>query len=157
MKTYYVISLVIMSSLILTQCKKSESSNEKHTVISYPLNGSHGSNILSLDDSSVISPLNDFSLAATLEADATLKIIIKNLSSGSKAVWFYDPESNQNWNISSYDFDLGQQIFTSSKGSSLDLLVTFADTLGKCRIDFYENNSETMTKSKILIWHLSND
>ena len=153
-KTLIILGL-LGSILIFTQCKKSETTSEKQTSITYPVTGNFGNNILSMKDSTVINPSLIFSFAANLQVDATLKIIMTNLSSGNKALWFYDPATNQNWNITTYNTTLNQQTFSSKIGSSLDLSMTFADTLGKCKIDFFENNSQKLTKSKYLTWHLT--
>jgi len=151
MKKTLLILGILSSILILANCKKSDATPEKQTSITYPLNGNFGNNILSMADSTVINPQLIFSLAANLQTDAILKIIMTNLSTSSKASWFFDSASNQNWNISEYNTTLNQQIFTSNKGSSLDLSIEFSDT-GKCKIDFYENKTQTPTKSRYLTW-----
>jgi hypothetical protein len=153
MKNTYIVFALFISILFLTQCKKSESNAEKQTIITYPITGQFGNNILAMSDSVVINPSLTFSFVANLQVDATLKVIMTNLSTGGKAVWFFDPVSNQNWNISTYNTTLDQQTFSFKIGSSLDLSMTFADTLGKCKIDFFENNSQSPSKSKYLIWH----
>jgi hypothetical protein len=153
MKNILLAVMMILSTLIFSNCKKSETTTATQSGISYPASGLYGSNLLQMADSSVINPALTFSLAANLETDATLKIILTNLSSGGKAVWFYVPSSNKNWEISSFDAGSKQQSFTAKSGSSMDLNMSFADTLGKCKIDFYENNVPSPSKSKYLIWH----
>ena len=151
MKKSLLILGILVSIIILTNCKKSESSSEKQTSITYPLTGNYGANLLNMEDSTIINPQLIFSLAANLQADAELKIIMTNLSSSNKASWFYNSAANQNWNISEYNTSLNQQIFTSNKGGSLDLSIEFSDT-GKCKIDFYENKTQTQTKTRYLSW-----
>ncbi len=145
--------LIFISILFLSQCKKSDSSTEKQTLITYPVSGQYGNNILAMADGTIVDTHLTFSLSASLQGDALLKIIMTNLSTGGRAVWLYDQGSNQNWNISTFNTNLNQQTFTSKICSSLDLRMTFADTLGKCKIDFFENNSQSPSKSKYIIWH----
>ncbi|MCK9220138.1 MAG: hypothetical protein M0P47_08835 [Bacteroidales bacterium] len=154
MKSNLLILAILTPILIFTQCKKSETTPEKQTSITYPVTGIFGNNILNMADSTVINPQLEFSFAANLQTDATLKIIMTNLSSSSKASWFFISASNQNWNISDYDTTLNQQTFSSNKGSSLDLSMVFSDVSGECKIDFYENNSQSPTKSRYLKWQV---
>lgn len=141
--------ILLFVILLTTHCKK----DEKQTTITYPASGKYGTNILGMNDNAVINSNLDFSLAASLQIDANLKIILTNLSSGNKELWFYDFATTENWTITDYNTSSKQQTFTSTKGSSLDLLMSFTDTLGYCKIDFYENNSQTPTKSKHFSWH----
>lgn len=159
MKKTFIILSFLGSALIFAQCKKSSTSGseEKQPSISYPVTGNFGANILSMKDSTVVIPSSSFSLAAKLQGDIALKIRMTNLSEGDKAVWFDDAATNQNWNISGYNLTSKQQTFTSftsKNGGSLDLRIYFADTAGKCKIDFFENNSDIPTKSNYLKWHL---
>jgi hypothetical protein len=153
MKKQFILLGFLGLILIFTQCKKSESTPEKQTLITYPLTGLYGNNILNMADSINLDPTLSYSFAANLQADAALKIILVNLSIDPKAGWFYDSAPNIHWVISAYDLAAHQQTFTALSGGSSDLLLEFGNTIGKCRMDFYENNSQTPTKTKYFTWH----
>ena len=149
------ISLLLGTLVLLVftnQCKKSDSNQEKQVSINYPSTGKWGDNVLCINDSTLIDSSKDYSFNANLQSDAVLKIVITNLSIAEKSGWFYDSNSNDGWNISEYNNGSQQQIFTSRKVGILDLDMTFIGP-GKCKIDFYENNSTTITKSIILLWN----
>jgi len=142
--------LVIM--VFASQCKKSDSNQEKQLLINYPSTGYWGDNVLWMQDSKLVDSSKDYSFAANLQSDAVLKIVITNLSVAEKSGWFYDSNSNGGWNITEYNNVSHLQIFNSRKVGGLDLDMTFIGP-GKCKIDFYENNSATITKSIILLWN----
>ena len=148
--------ILLLGTLVLmvftNQCKKSDSNQEKQLSINYPSTGNWGDNVLCIKDSTLIDPSKDFSFMANLQADAQLKIIMTNLSITEKSGWFFDINSNDGWNITEYDNGSHKQIFTSRKAGVLDLDMKFIGP-GKCKIDFYENNSTTITKSIILLWN----
>lgn len=154
MRKPFLLFVLLASVIIFTQCDESEPTPEKKTGITYPMTGIFGDNILSMADSTVVASQITYSLAANLGDDAILKITMTNLSSSSKARWFFNAEANHNWLVTEYSTD-NQQSFTSNIGKLLDLEMTFADTLGACRIDYYENNAQSPTRSKHLIWHWS--
>jgi hypothetical protein len=143
-------SLVIIFSLF--QCKKSETSQEKQLIVSYPQTGLWGVNILSLIDSTKLNSTDEYSFSAILQSDATLKVIITNLSVDKKSVWFYDDGSINGWSISDYGTTSNNQTFTSQKTGTLDLQMIFSGSSGSCKIEFYENKSTSPTKSRYLTW-----
>jgi len=153
MKNIFLCLALLGSILIFSQCKKSKSEPEKQTSISYPVTGLNGQNLLKMLDGTQIDQSLEFSLAANLQADASLKIVINNLSTNPLAFWYYDSASKKNWDITAYNTTLKQQTFTSSTGGSLDLNVGFTPGPGKCRIDFFENGSSAVTKSVVLTWN----
>jgi hypothetical protein len=152
MKRIILLSGILLLLVFTNQCKKSDSNQEKQLSISYPSTGNWGDNVLYIKDSTLIDPSKDFSFRANLQADAVLKVIMTNLSIAEKSGWFFDINSNDGWNITVYDNGSHQQIFTSRKAGVLDLDMTFIGP-GKCKIDIYENNSITITKSITLLWN----
>jgi hypothetical protein len=153
MKKIFLCLVLLGSVLIFFQCKKSKSEPEKQTSITYPVTGLNGQNLLKMQDGTQIDQSLEFSLAANLQSDATLKIVFNNLSINPTAFWYYDSASLKNWIITAYNSTLKQQTFISATGSSLDLNVAFLPGPGKCRIDFFENGSQAVTKSVVLTWN----
>jgi hypothetical protein len=152
MKKLNFILLFAFVLLSFVQCKKSGSTSESPTAISYPATGAYGQNILAMSDNAMVSKASTYSFCANLQSYASLKIVITNLTTGSKAGWFYDVSTNKNWTIS--NLAQGQQTFTSNNNGLLDLSFSFtADSTGKCHIDFYENSNHTLTRSRTISWH----
>jgi hypothetical protein len=153
MKKLIFITVTLLIIFFFNQCKKSETTpTPKQTAISYALTGKWGLNLLSLNDSTTLNSIDEYSFSATLQSDAALKIIITNLSTDTKSVWFYEEGSNEGWSITDYDNNSNQQIFTSLKSGTLDLQTVFSGSAGSCRLDYYENNSTTPVKSRHLAW-----
>lgn len=143
--------LLIGLSLINISCHKDDEND-----ISYPNTMSYGTNILTLPDSTVLSGQSEYSLGAVLEKDASLSLVITNLSAidtatGHLPVWFYDNVSG--WTAENYNGMNNTQKFISSQTGTIDLDLTFETygKRGKCRIDFYEN-ATTITRTKYLKW-----
>jgi hypothetical protein len=160
------ILMIFICFLVLAgnSCKKEVVVNDE---ITYPATGQFGDNILSMQDSAQVvsgtyyGPIPYYSLCADLEEDAELKVIITNLtnndtvtSSARYGTWFLTTENTRGMLFNSYDEQTHSQVFESSKIGLNDLEISF-NASGSCRIDFYENNSTTVTLSKILFW--SND
>ena len=143
-------SLVLIFSLL--QCKKSDTNQDKQLTISYPQTGSWGVNILSLIDGTKLNSTDEYSFSANLHTDATLKVIITNLSVDKKSVWFYNDSSISGWSISDYGTTSNNQTFTSQKTGTLDLQMIFSGSSGSCKIEFYENKLTSPTKSRYLTW-----
>lgn len=146
--------LLALSGLVLffSQCKKSKSDPVLQTSISYPNAGLYGPNPLCWTGTLLIQPADEFSLAANLQPDATLRVVITNLDDNQNGLWWYDSASNKNWVISDYSAILRKQTFTAVKGSSTDLSLGFTNS-GKCQLEVYENGSQSITKLIILIWN----
>jgi hypothetical protein len=146
-----IILLFVGLSMINISCHKDDDN-----VISYPNTISYGTNILTLPDSTVLSGQSDYDLGAVLGKDASLSLVITNLSaidnvSGHLPVWFYDNISG--WTVEDYNGMNNTQKFISSQTGTIDLNLTFETfgKRGKCRIDFYEN-ATTITRTKYLKW-----
>jgi len=147
-------TLLVLGFLVLawlfTDCKKSEPAAEKQTSITYPAAGVHGPNLLAMADSALVDNQQTYSMSATLQSDAELKIVVTNLSSYNGR-WVADSASNTNWNFAGYNSALKQQVFTAKKGSSADVSFMLINT-GACRIDFFENQSQTASRIRFLAW-----
>jgi hypothetical protein len=143
--------LFIGVALIVFSCKKSDTDTSPQKGISYPDSIIYGRNILSLPDSTLLVSSKSYDLGAILEKDATLSLVITNLSASgaSSPTWFYD--NNTGWSV--LDYVTPTQKFISSQSGKINLQIIF-ETFGniaKCKIDFYEN-STTITRTKYLKW-----
>ena len=118
---------------------------EVEGLIEYPESGSYGENILYLEKDTFRSE-QDYSLAANLPENGSLKIIMKN------GLWFYAVSSPVNWTISDYNHSERSQVFTSiQNGVNCDLKMLFGnDSLDQFDIviEYYEFNSEEPTRIK---------
>jgi hypothetical protein len=151
MKKVFLCLVLLGSILTFPQCKKSKSDPPKQTTITYPAAGLYGTNLLNMQGDITIDPSLEFSLAANLQSDATLRIVFTNLDIAPNGLWWYDSASIKNWDITNYDPATKQQTYTSAKAGSLDLVIGFTGS-GKCRLDFYENSSQSVTKSVLITW-----
>lgn len=119
------------------------------TVISYRENGVNGINILNKELSSITS--NSFvSLAADLPVDCIdLKIKISAINGTNCPIgcWAYDVSSVQNWSTGVYNQAQDTQEFISTD-TNTDLAMIFEN--GVYLIEYFENNIENPTTSKIL-------
>lgn len=116
------------------------------SLIDYPETGNYGPNILDLEKTEYDG--ENFSLAVNLGKGVTLKIKISALGSGG---WFYSLGSVNNWTITTYDFSTNTQYFTAIESDrSCDLKMMFEQ--GTFRIDYYENNMSTPTRTKIITY-----
>ncbi len=158
-KKRFLGSLIIMMIIALACKKESTSTDNGNTTpskkISYPDAIYHGKNILSLPDSSIIQHSTSYGFAADLEKDATLSIIITDLSApdslgGFFPKWVYGTNTT-GWTV--LDWDDGKQKFIATQTGKVDLEIQF-DPGGKsgiCRLDFFEN-ATAITKSKYIRW-----
>jgi hypothetical protein len=73
------------------------------------------------------------------------------LSTDKNSCWLID--STSNWIILKYDTALNQQILDATTNSFNDLKLTFTDTLGKFKIDFFFNNAFTSSATRIYTWY----
>ena len=114
-------------------------------LIEYPVTGNYGENILCLEKDT-FRPDQDYSFAANLPENGSLKIIMKN------GLWFYSVSSPVNWVISDYNFSERSQVFTSiQNGVNCDLRLLFGnDSLNQndIVIEYYEFSSEEPTRIK---------
>ena len=114
-------------------------------LIEYPVTGNYGENILCLEKDTFRSD-QDYSFAANLPENGSLKIIMKN------GLWYYAVSSPVNWVISEYNFSERSQVFTSiQNGVNCDLRLLFGnDSLNQndIVIEYYEFNSEEPTRIK---------
>ena len=120
--------------------------------IRYPEFSEYGENIL-FGDKTVFGNHMDYSLAAYLPRGSSLMV---KLSGG---LWFYrvSPNGPLNWKVSQYDGISKSQTFTAiESGAFCDLAFQFgffADSTnlgGEILLEYFENGSETATRSKIL-------
>ncbi|MDB9828910.1 hypothetical protein OAC33_05175, partial [Flavobacteriaceae bacterium] len=127
----------------------STSFEDTDTVISYEENGVNGSNILNKELSSITS--NSFvSLAADLPVDCIglkIRISATNGTNCPIGCWAYDVSSVQNWSTGAYNQAQDTQEFISTD-TNTDLAMIFEN--GVYLIEYFENNIENPTTSKIL-------
>lgn len=142
--------------------------NITNPVITYPIEGDNGANILALSDTVYFAgePDKRFSLAAQLPKRTSLKIKISSLSSTSiyipptdtskldsittRALWSYTYGSSVNWSITIFDDKSFTQTFTAiESGRSCDLRMHFEK--GSFLIEYYELNSNNPTRKKVII------
>ncbi len=118
--------------------------------IQYPEFSEYGENVLH-GDKSLLDNSTDYSLSAYLPRGSSLMV---KLSGG---IWFYrvSPNGPLNWNVSDYNQDAKTQTFTAiESGAFCDLSIQFgfyADSSnlgGGILMEYFENGSETATKSK---------
>ena len=122
-----------------------ENTDYEPHLIEYPEFGNYGRNILYMPEDTIITE-QDYSLAANLPENGTLKIVLKN------AIWGISKTSSVNWNISDFDDTNNSQTFTSSQsGQDCDIKIIFpTDSLNKnnIEIEYYEFNSKYPTQVK---------
>ena len=151
----YIANFISKTQFIVTQ-----------SLITYPLKGLHGANILSLATTNY-TPDKDanFNLAAYLANGAALKIKITSLSADTtiinptdstqteiivkKARWFYGYGTAINWSISIFDELNYTQTFTAIESDkTCDLEMAFEK--GRFKIDYFEMNSIVPTRTKTI-------
>ena len=122
-----------------------ENTDYEPHLIEYPEFGNYGRNILYMPEDTIITE-QDYSLAANLPENGTLKIVLKN------GIWGISKTSSVNWNISDFDDTNNSQTFTSSQsGQDCDIKIIFpTDSLNKnnIEIEYYEFNSKYPTQVK---------
>ncbi len=131
--------------------------------ISYPENGLYGDNILSLSKTAYRGGLDTcHSLAAQLVKGSALKIKITATGYGKTSatqadtitppyipVWYYSPETNNNWSISIFDNVNHTQTFNAVEpGKSCDLRMYFEK--GSFVIEYFEMGATLPTRTKTI-------
>jgi hypothetical protein len=152
MKILYSLLFITFCSLSFTECKKSDNAVINDTVISYPASGKYGINIISLADGATVISNSNYSFSANVGKSAVLKIIMINCSNCALDTWYETLYANKGWIISAYNNQTLQQEFNCEANTSADLEMGFKGSWGTCRIDIFENNAQTPTVSKELIW-----
>mgnify|MGYP000119290785 FL=1 len=124
-----------------------ENTDYEPHLIGYPEIGNYGKNLLYMQEDTVFTE-QDYSLAANLPENGSLKIILKN------GLWMIYGTSSVNWDISEYDNTSRSQTFSSSQaGLDCDLKITFPlDSLShnNIEIEYYEFNSLSPTYVKYI-------
>jgi len=125
---------------------------EVTSLIEYPEYSDYGENILFGDKADFIGN-QTYSMAADLSSGATLKIRL----SGGMWGYYAIPDGPVNWDVSDYDSENESQVFTSKEqGQPCDLKIQFdfyADSTSTGEgilVEYYENQSDTVTRSKVL-------
>lgn len=156
---------LLFSSVLVTGFFFFNSCENPETVvldgITYPESTDNGDNILFMPDSAIVYTDVDYSFSATLERDAELKVVMTNFtnndtvtSSANYGCWFISSNGNTGMSHYSYDEDKDEQIFVATVDGLNDLKMTFGAS-GSCRIDIYENGSDSPSISKLLFWQNS--
>jgi hypothetical protein len=127
-------------------------------LIVYPAGGINGGNVLRVDTISLKADLNQtgtyaYSFKAELREGRSLKIIMKNTTDGSNAVWYYFPNSNTGWTISAYDYATNRQVFDAPGPAVYDVKMIFNGS-GSATLDFYEDGGVTPVRSKSITWKI---
>jgi hypothetical protein len=125
--------------------------------IEYPETSPYGINILNDKDSVFTVGVNDeYSMAAVLPKGASLKIKLEFVEGGEPvgAYWAFEaaPNGPINWKNTIYDSEHDTQTFeVMESGKIADLRIMFLATdESKIRINYYENNPDTITKARII-------
>ncbi len=136
--------IIAFGCLLIFSCKK----EDRKKVAWYPPISFNGTNILALKDSSILNASTIYSIAANLEKDQTLKVVLTNLSEYTHVVW--QTSNLENWIASLIEPQGKSQSFTSSTHGDLDMKIEFTFQ-APIRIDIYED-ADTITSSKIIFW-----
>lgn len=124
--------------------------------ILYPVAGKSGSSVIQADNISIqAGVLNQsttfYSLRAELPLGTKLKVVFKNTTGPSNALWYYTLASVEGWNITTYDNVSKTQIFYASGKKSCDLQLVFTG-VGSAYIEIFENDSPTPLRTKSITW-----
>lgn len=124
---------------------KSKTTYTPVKIISYPVMGIHGPNILN-NSVTTCNPQQAYSMKAELPQGTALKIIIK----GEKYGWAYAiAPVSLNWTISTYnDVTQSQEFVVTESSKANDIYLIFNSSTEPITIEYYENNSLTPTKTK---------
>lgn len=124
-----------------------ENTDYEPHLIEYPEYGNYGKNLLYMPGDTIFTE-QDYSLAADLPENGSLKIVLKN------GLWMIYGTSSVNWDISDYDNTTKSQTFSSSQaGLDCDLKIFIpVDSLGNnsFEIEYYEFNSLSPTHVKYI-------
>ena len=151
----YIANFISKTQFVVTQ-----------SLITYPVTGLHGANILSLSTTKYGSGMGvTFSLAAKVAKGTTLKIKITSLSADTttinptdttqvgtivrKAQWYYALGTGINWSITTFDEGNSTQTFTAIESDKSCDLTMFFDK-GSFKIEYFEMNSTVPTKTKTI-------
>jgi hypothetical protein len=125
--------------------------------IDYPETSGYGKNILNDNDSVFnIGDTHIYSMSANVPEGAALKIKLEFVEGGEPvgSYWCYyvAPSGPINWKVSAYDNDNHAQIFEiMESGKTSDIKMFFLATdESKIRINYFENNPDTITKARII-------
>jgi hypothetical protein len=161
--------LLLLITLAMFSCKKetvnenigtnnnNNNQNTTHTGITYPDSAmydnssmTYGRNILSMADNSVFSEPTNYTIAATLEADAHLRIVFTNYPFHDSTYWSY--ASGIGFNLNNIDAVTTELVSTQTGTIYLPINFIANGYTGSCKIDFYENGS-AITRTKHFTWH----
>lgn len=125
--------------------------------IEYPGTSPYGINILNDKDSVfIIGVMDEYSMAAVLPKGASLKIKLEFVEGGEPMgayrAFEAAPSGPINWKSTIYDSENDTQIFeVMESGEIADLKIMFLGMdESKIRINYYENNPDTVTKSRTI-------
>ena len=110
----------------------------------------YGRNILSMPDSSVLLETTNYTIAASLETDAHLRLVFTNYSSHDSTFWYYiNPQGFTVTNLDSVTTEI-----VSNQSGNIYMPINFVANgyTGSAKIDFYENGN-VLTRTKHFTWH----
>jgi len=119
-------------------------------VISFPLKGKYGDNILSDSISSYVQIR--YSITAYLPKGTSLKITYGPASGSDWSTGTMCDPYNVGWSISSENYPVCHTLYAESSSSLIDNAYIQLDGTGSYKFDFYENESLVPTKTKIVSW-----
>lgn len=133
------------------------------SLITYPLTGINGDNILSLSKTNYIAGTS-YSLTAQLAKSTNLKIKIRSLNDTTiipatdstamkiiinNPIWYYSLGSNINWNISDFEYnDYTQTFIARHSNTTCDLNIFFEK--GSFLIEYCEINTIIPNRKRII-------
>jgi len=140
----YLTNFITKSNFIIT-----------NTVINYPENGLYGTNILALNKTNYVSGSTPqqsgwFGFAALAPKGSKLTIKISGISAVTgMSGWSYAVSFVENWVIQQYNSSNITQIFSINEyGKASNLRMIF--NKGTYKIEYFESNSTTPTRQKII-------
>jgi hypothetical protein len=144
-KIFPFFTALMLLPLLASECGKEE------LQIVYPASGDYGENILSAENTSIVSSgawtPHSYSMRAELPEETSLTVII-NLTSNA-GNWSSDEASRAGWEIST--LSPRKQQFLATAAQNCDLDIRFYDH-GAANIEFYENGSTDTTGVKSISW-----
>jgi hypothetical protein len=122
--------------------------------ITYPENSTYGENVLYSEKTDFTIRPKPISIAAKLPKGTSLKIILKEIPGvplGSTAIQSI-PNAPVNWSFTTWTTlsPKQQTIIALESGKDCDLILYVLGSGGSTKVEYYENNATTPTRTKIL-------
>lgn len=149
------LALLLVLIVTLLACKKED--DDPKDKITYPTSTSFGVNILEQTETDstgietdTIQGYESYGMAANLEDNASLKIVIsqQNTPNDYASFWFYDASFISGWHVTTVEEVYYSQTCEAIEKGDVYMQIYFPNNT-KCKIDYYENSDE-VTYSKMI-------